>query len=73
MLIGETVAVYSDNHTEHINTLCEQNMHFKMLNQMVHVATTKLSITNRFSKENPSLNSNNSIHTTEQVLVSLFK
>jgi hypothetical protein len=26
MLFGETVAVYCDNHTEHINTLCGQNV-----------------------------------------------
>jgi hypothetical protein len=25
MLSGETVAVYCENHTEHINTLCWQN------------------------------------------------
>jgi hypothetical protein len=25
MLFGETVAVYCENHTEHINTPCEQN------------------------------------------------
>jgi hypothetical protein len=25
MLFGETVAVYCENHTEHINTLCGQN------------------------------------------------
>jgi hypothetical protein len=26
MMFGETVAVYCENHTEHINTLCEQNV-----------------------------------------------
>jgi hypothetical protein len=25
MLFGETVAVYCENHTEHIDTLCGQN------------------------------------------------
>jgi hypothetical protein len=25
MLLGETIAVYCENHTEHINTLCRQN------------------------------------------------
>jgi hypothetical protein len=25
MLFGETVAVYCENHTEHTDTLCEQN------------------------------------------------
>jgi hypothetical protein len=28
MLFGETVAVYCENHTEHINTLCGQNAEF---------------------------------------------
>jgi hypothetical protein len=28
MLFGETVAVYCENHTAHINTLCVQNAEF---------------------------------------------
>jgi hypothetical protein len=28
MLFGETVAVYCENRTEHINTLCGQNVEF---------------------------------------------
>jgi hypothetical protein len=28
MLFGETVAVYFENHTEHIDTLCFQNVEF---------------------------------------------
>jgi hypothetical protein len=28
MLFKETVAVYCENHTEHTNTLCEQNVEF---------------------------------------------
>jgi hypothetical protein len=28
MLFGETVAVYCENHTEHINTLCGQKSEF---------------------------------------------
>jgi hypothetical protein len=28
MLFGETVAVYCENHTEHTDTLCEQNAEF---------------------------------------------
>jgi translation initiation factor IF-1 len=28
MLFGETVAVYCENHTEHTNTLCRQNVEF---------------------------------------------
>jgi hypothetical protein len=29
MLFRETVAVYCENHMEHINTLCGQNAEFK--------------------------------------------
>jgi hypothetical protein len=32
MLFGETVAVYCENHTEHINTLYGQNAEFSNLN-----------------------------------------
>jgi hypothetical protein len=28
MLFGETAAVYCENHTEHTDTLCEQNVEF---------------------------------------------
>jgi hypothetical protein len=28
MLFGETVTVYCENHTEHTDTLCEQNAEF---------------------------------------------
>jgi hypothetical protein len=28
MLFGEIIAVYCENHTEHINTLCGQNAQF---------------------------------------------
>jgi hypothetical protein len=28
MLFGKTVAVYCENHTQHINTLCGQNEEF---------------------------------------------
>jgi hypothetical protein len=28
MLFGETATVYCENHTEHTNTLCEQNAEF---------------------------------------------
>jgi hypothetical protein len=31
MLLGETVAVYCENHTEHTDTLCGQNAEFGML------------------------------------------
>jgi hypothetical protein len=29
MLFGETIAVYCENHTEHSNTLCGQNVEFQ--------------------------------------------
>jgi hypothetical protein len=29
MLFGETVAVYCENHTEHTDTLCGQNVEFE--------------------------------------------
>jgi hypothetical protein len=41
MLFGETVAVYCENHTEHINTLCGQNAEC-VLKQVVHTVTTGL-------------------------------
>jgi hypothetical protein len=40
MLFGETVAVYCENHTEHTDTLCGQNVEFYMLNQVVGLVTT---------------------------------
>jgi hypothetical protein len=42
MLFRETVAVYCENHTEHINTLCRQNAEASMLKRMVHKDTTGL-------------------------------
>jgi hypothetical protein len=43
ILFGETVAVYCENHTEHINTLCEQNCRVVlMLKRAVHIVTTVL-------------------------------
>jgi hypothetical protein len=32
ILFGETVAVYYENHTEHINTVCGQNAEIKCVN-----------------------------------------
>jgi hypothetical protein len=41
MLFGETVAVYCENHTEHTDKLCVQNVGFFLLSkQMVHILTT---------------------------------
>jgi hypothetical protein len=41
MLFGETVAVYCENHTEHINTLRGQNAELlQMLKQAVHIVSS---------------------------------
>jgi hypothetical protein len=42
MLFREIIAVYCENHTEHINTLCGQNAVILMLKQVVHMVTTVL-------------------------------
>jgi hypothetical protein len=34
MLFEEIIAVYSENHTKSINTLCEQNAEVKLTNSM---------------------------------------
>jgi hypothetical protein len=49
MLFKETVAVYCENHKEHINTLCGQNADVNMLKQVVHIATTKFYRINKQS------------------------
>jgi hypothetical protein len=42
MLLRETVAVYWENHTEHINTLRGQDVEIFMLKQLVLIVTVKL-------------------------------
>jgi hypothetical protein len=42
MLYGEVIAVCSQVHTKHTNTLCGQNVDFVVLNLLVHKATTGL-------------------------------
>jgi hypothetical protein len=42
MLFGETAAVYCENHMEHTDTLCGQNVEFRMLQQVVHIVSTLL-------------------------------
>jgi hypothetical protein len=39
MLFKEIIAVYCENHNEHVNTLCGQNAEFLMLKQVVHIVT----------------------------------
>jgi len=42
MLNGEIMAVCSEIHTKHINTLCEQNVELLNIKLVVHIATTRL-------------------------------
>jgi len=39
MLCGEIIAVCPQIHTEHINTLCEQNAEFLNVKLAVHIVT----------------------------------
>jgi hypothetical protein len=40
MLYREIIAVCSQIHTKHINTLCGQNVEFVSVKLVVHIATT---------------------------------
>jgi len=40
MLYREIIAVCSEIHTKHVNTLCGQNVQFLKLNLVVHIVTT---------------------------------
>ena len=42
MLYREIIAVYSQIHTEHINTLCGQNVELLNVKLAVHMVTTGL-------------------------------
>ena len=42
MLYRETIAVCSQIHTQHINTLCGQNTEFMEVKLVVHIVTTEL-------------------------------
>jgi len=42
MLYREIIAVCSEIHTEHIKTLCEQNVEFVNVKLAVHIVTTGL-------------------------------
>jgi len=42
MLYREMIAVFSQIHTKHINTLCGQNVEFVDVKLVVHIATTGL-------------------------------
>ena len=42
MLCSEIIAVCSEIHTKHINTLCEQNVELLNVRLAVHIMTTGL-------------------------------
>jgi hypothetical protein len=42
MLYSEIIAVCSQIHTKHINTLCGQNVEFLNVKLVVHIVTTRL-------------------------------
>ena len=42
MLYSEIIAVYSQIHTKHINTLCGQNIELLNVKVVVHIVTTGL-------------------------------
>jgi hypothetical protein len=44
MLYREIIAVCSEIHTKHINTLCGQNVEFLNVKLVVHIVTTKLAV-----------------------------
>jgi len=43
MLYREIIAVCSEIHTKHLNTLCGQNVEFVNIKLVVHIVTTGLS------------------------------
>jgi hypothetical protein len=42
MLFGETAPVYCENHTEHTNAMCGQNVEFLNVKEVVHIVTAML-------------------------------
>ena len=42
MLYREILAVFSEIHTKHINTVCGQNVELLNVNLVVHIVTTGL-------------------------------
>jgi hypothetical protein len=46
MLYREIIAVCSEIHTKHINTLCGQNVEFVNVKLVVHIVTTGLQRNN---------------------------
>ena len=46
MLYSEIIAVCSQIHTKHINTLCGQNVELLNVKPMVHIVTTRVQRVN---------------------------
>jgi hypothetical protein len=44
MLFAETVAVYCQNHTEHMSTLCGQNVNFINITRMINVVSHQCAL-----------------------------
>jgi hypothetical protein len=42
MVYREIIAVYSDTHTKHINTLCGQNVELLNVKMAVHIVSLRL-------------------------------
>jgi hypothetical protein len=42
MLYTEIIAVYTDIHTKHTNTVCGQNVEFMNVKMAIHIVTTEL-------------------------------
>jgi hypothetical protein len=56
MLYRGIIAVCSDMHTRHINTLSVQNLNFLLLNLVAHILTTMLQrLILMTVKQNPSV------------------
>ena len=55
MLYREIIAVCSEIHTKHINTLCGQNVELLNVKLVVHIVTTGLQRV-KFLLQNPSVN-----------------
>jgi hypothetical protein len=53
MLYSEIIAVCSEIHTKHINTLCGQNVEFVNVKLMVHIVTIGLYRVNTASLPDP--------------------
>jgi hypothetical protein len=53
MLYREIIAVCSQIHTKHINTLCGQNVELLNVKLVVHIVTILIEIFNTINKQAP--------------------